>query len=195
MIPHSSSLSLYSERVLSLLCSCTTSSTCQLNGANHNFLRVNQLKTLVVQLANLDSLTKTKRSNVNNQLLGNLIVCSTNFQLTHLQLELTTGTYTFCQTFEGNGHFHNDGLLCCNLIEIDVKDTVCNRVELNVLQHSLASLAIDNEVYRVDVGRIHEVTNFVISHCEVSSNGQIVLATFNTIQYSRDAVSLADFAS
>ena len=182
-------------RVLSLLCSCTTSGTSQLNGANHNFLRVNQLKTFVVQLANLDSLTKTKGSNVNNQLLGNLIVCSTNFQLTHLQLELTTGTYTFCQTFEGNGYFHNDGLLICNLIEVDVEDAVSYRVKLDVLQHCLASLAIDNEVYRVDVGRINEVTNFVVSYSKVSSNGQVVFATFNTIQYSGDAVSLADFAS
>lgn len=182
-------------RVLSLLSSCTTSGTSQLNGANHNLLRVNQLKAFVVQLAHLDSLAKAERSNVNNQLLGNLVVSGANLQLASLQLQLTTGTHTFCQTFEGNGHFHNDGLLCCNLIEIDVEDTVCNRVELNVLQHSLASLTIDNEIYRVDVGRIDEVTNFVVSHCEVSSNGQIVLATFNTIQYSGDAVSLADFAS
>ena len=157
---------LYSKR-LALSGSSTTSGTSQLHGANHSFLSVQQFQTFEVQFANLDSLTQTQMRNIYDQSFRDNVEESLHFQFADLQSQLTTGFHTFCQTFELNGHLHDDGLALVNLIEIHVQDVVLYGVELDVLHDGVYLLAIDIQVNYIDVGSVNQIAQTISRYGEV----------------------------
>ena len=170
---------------LTLSSLCTTSGTSQLHGANHSFLSVEELQVLEVQFANLDGLTETQVRNVNNQSLRDEVIESFHFKLTDLQSQLTTGFYTFSQTFQLYGYLHNDGLSLVDFVEVNVQNVVFYGVELDILHDGVYLLAIDDEVNHVDVGGVNKVAQTLSGYSEMYN-------LFATIEYARYAVVLTN---
>ena len=111
----------------------TTSGTSELYGADNGVLRVDEFETIVVQSTNLERLTELDVVDVNNNLFRDGRVNSLNLELLHAQCELTTCLNTFSVTFKSNRNFHNYRLGFVHFEEVDVKDFVGYRVELDVL--------------------------------------------------------------
>lgn len=145
----------------------TTCSTRELNGADDSVLSVDDFETFEAEGTDLDGLTKTKLRNVDEELLGDLRVRSAYLELTHFEAELTPCLHTFCVTSEDDGNFHNDRLRSFYLEEVEVKDSVSDGVELEVLEDSLDLTAFDVEVDSEDVWRVDEVTYAILAYGEV----------------------------
>lgn len=145
----------------------TTCSTGELNGADDSVLSVDDFETFEAEGTDLDGLTKTKLRNVDEELLGDLRVRSAYLELTHFEAELTPCLHTFCVTSEDDGNFHNDRLRSFYLEEVEVKDSVSDGVELEVLEDSLDLTAFDVEVDSEDVWRVDEVTYAILAYGEV----------------------------
>ena len=115
----------------SLLCG-----TCHLDRANDNLLRSSNLKTLEAEFANLDALANLQSSNVYIEMLRDLLIRSCNVNLADREVHASTVAYTLCQTNELDRNTDSERLLVVNLIEVYVKQSVCYRVELNLLEDS-----------------------------------------------------------
>ena len=124
--------------------------------------------------------------NVNSQFFRNYIVQSFHFDLTHLQCKLTTGFHTFCKTFQLYRNFHNDRFSFVNLIEVNMKNVVFYRVELNIFQDSVYFFAIDIQIYYVNVRSINQVTKTFVSHCKVNN-------FTSSVKYTRHTTVLTNF--
>lgn len=89
--------------------------------------------------------------------------------------ELTTSLYTFCEAVEADGHFHDDGLLVGDLVEVDVQDVVLDGMELSFLEDGHALVTVDVEVNGVDFGGVDELAEFSLADAESIGLGQTVL--------------------
>ena len=165
---HRGALSLrLSCSLLVALSHSTTCSTGELNGADDSVLSVDDFETFEAEGTDLDGLTKTKLRNVDEELLGDLRVRSAYLELTHFEAELTPCLHTFCVTSQDNGYFHYDRLVSFYLKEVQVQDSIGDRVELKILQDSLDLTTFDVEVNSEDVWRIDEVTYAFLAYGEV----------------------------
>lgn len=97
-------------------------------------LRSSELKTLEAQLTNLDALAQAKAGNVDVEVLRNVLVRSCNVDLTDGEVHAATITDTLCQTVELNRNANGDRLLVVDLEEVDMQQSVCYRVELQLLE-------------------------------------------------------------
>ena len=98
------------------------SGTCHLDRAYDDILASSNLEALEAQLANLDALANLERSNVDVEVLRNLLVRSSNFDLTDREVHAATVAYTLCKTCELNRNTDSDRLLVVNLEEVYVKN-------------------------------------------------------------------------
>lgn len=153
--------------LLTALSHSTTSSTSELDGADDSVLSVDDFETFEGEGTHLDRLTKTKLGDVDEELLGDLGVRSTNLQLAHFEAELTPCLNPFGVTREDYRYFHDDRLRSFYLEEVEVKDSVSHRVELKILQYSLDLTTFDVEVDHEDVWRVDEVTHAILAYGEV----------------------------
>ena len=131
-----------------------------------------------MEWTNLDWLTNLKSCNVNVELLRNLTVRSSNLELTDREAHTTTGTYTSCVTNEVYRDTNSDWLLRSYLEEINVKESVCNWVELELLEDSNVLLALDVEVDNVDVWSVNCLTELCEWYSESLSYWKTVLVSF-----------------
>ena len=155
--------------------SCSThSGTRHLNSDNHHFLRRNEFETFEGKFATLDGLTEAEVSYVDRELLRNCVDRGAHFETAYHRHELTTGTYTFCETNGSDGHSHNDGLLRRYFVEVNVEDVVLYGVKLDFLEDSEVLFAVNVEVYSVDIGRVDELVDLLFVYNEVKSFGSAV---------------------
>lgn len=156
-----------SRGLLTALSHSTTCSTGELDGANDSVLSVDDFEAIEAEGTDLDGLTKTKLRNVDEELFGDFRVRSTHLELAHFEAELTPSLYTFSVTSQDNGYFHYDRLVSFYLKEVQVQDSIGDRVELKILQDSLDLTTFDVEVNSEDVWRIDEVTYAFLAYGEV----------------------------
>ena len=83
--------------------------------------------------------------------------------------------------FELNRNLDGDRLVVEYFEKVDVKDVVLYRVELDVLEDSVALLAVDSELYSEDVGGVHELAYILSLYNEVSSDDALAVADFNDL--------------
>ena len=115
------------------------------------------IEAFEAEFADLDGLTEFEVGDVDIQTLGDGGVNSLHLEFADAGSELTTGLDTFCEAIELDGHFHHNGLLVGDLIEVNVEHVVLHGVELSLLEDGEALLAINVELNSVDVGRIEEL--------------------------------------
>ena len=159
----------------------TAGSTCELNGTNHSVLGVDQFETVKVEVADLESLAETEVVDVDDDALGNLCVDSLDFDLLHREGQLTTGFHTLGVAFEFHGNLDGDRLLVIDLEQVDVEDGVLHGVELDVLEHGIALLAVDVKLDSEDVGCIDEFADSLVGHSQVGSDETLATADFNDL--------------
>ena len=88
-------------------------------------------------------------------------------------------------TFESNRNFHNNRLVFAHFEEVDVKNFVGYRVELDVLQNGLLGFAVYGEVDNEDFRSVDELTNiFLVDNYIGSDDGflgvsRLVFGDFN----------------
>jgi len=166
--------------------SSATSVTGHLDLANDNAGVGDEFKTFEAEFADLDGLTEFEVGNVDIQTLGDSCVNSLHLQFADAGSQLTTGLHTNSETVELDGHFHDDGLLVGDLVEIYVQDIVLDGVELSLLEDSEALLAVDVELNSIDVGGVDELAELAFGDAESESFGQTVLALLLTIEVAGD---------
>ena len=105
---------------------------------------------------------------VDEELLRDFGVRSTNLELTHFKAELTPCLHTLSVTGEDNRHFHHDRLVSFYLKEVEVKDSIRHRVELQILKDCLNLTAFEVEVDSEDVWRVDEITYAILAYGEVN---------------------------
>ena len=81
-------------------------------------------------------------------------------------------------TLEVNGNLNNDGLVLSNLEQVDVKNSVANGMELEVLQDSLAGLAIISQVNDTNVGAVDQLANVCKVHYQVSGDDTLTVTAY-----------------
>ena len=143
--------------------------TSHLDRAYDDILASSKLQTLEAELANLDALANLQGSNIDVEVLRNLLVRSSNVDLTDREVHATTITYTLCKTCELNWDTDCDRLLIVNLEEVYVKNSVSYRVELDILEDSCVRLAVDNEVDNIDVRSVDNLTELSHRNCKSHS--------------------------
>ena len=123
-----------------------------------------------MEVADLEGLAEAEVVDIDDYALGNFSIDSAYLDLLHGEVELTTGLDTLGVAFELDGHLDGDGLLVVNLEEVDVEDVVLYGVEVDVLEDSVALLAVDVELDSEDVGSIDELANVLGLNYEIGSD-------------------------
>jgi len=149
-------------------------STCHLNGANDNVFRRYYFQTFERYFASLDALTNSQGSNIDIQLLGNLFVRSLYHKLADRKAKTSTIANTLSQAHEVNRNTDSDALFFVDFVEVSMQQSVCYRVELQLLHDGGVLLAIDIEVNHIDMGRINHLAKFGHGHSERKCFGQSV---------------------
>lgn len=181
---------------LALLCSSssgTHSGTGHLHGANDYFLRSNDFETFERQVTHLDALAKTQLGYINFQLFRNFIVASLYGELTNHRHQLTTGTYTLCQTNRLNRDSYLNGLIFYYLIKVHVQDIVLYRVELSFLHNRLVLNTVNVHNYEVDVRSVNHLVDFLFIYNEMNSFGIAVGILLLSVKYARYIAILTNF--
>lgn len=169
------------DGLLTVLSHSTTSSTRELDGADDSVLGVDDFEAVEGERTYLDGLTKAELSDVDEELFGDLRVGSTYLELTHFEAELTPCLHPFSVAGEDDRYFHDDRLVFFDLKEVQVKDSICDGVELEVLKDSLDLTSFDGKVDGEDVWGVDEVTYAFLAYGEVDY-------FVATIEYSWDLI-------
>ena len=111
-----------------------------------------------MQVANLDALADSHGSNVDVEMLRNSLVFRCNVDLADREVHTATIAHTLCQTIELDRDAHSDRLLVVNLVEVNVKEGVCYRMELKLLENRCTLLAVDDELDNVDVWSVDDLS-------------------------------------
>lgn len=144
-----------------------TCGTSECYGANHGILGIDELKTVEVEIADLDGLSKTEVVDIDNHTLGNLGVDSLDLELLHRKVELTTGLYTLGVALELHGNLDGDGLAVGYFEKIHVKDVVLYGMELDLLENCHTLLTVDIKLYGEDVGGIDKLAHILALYNKV----------------------------
>ena len=99
-------------------------------------------------------------------MLRDLLIRSCNVNLADREVHASTVAYTLCQPNELDRNTDSERLLVVNLIEVYVKQSVCYRVELQLLHYSGMRLAINEQVDNIDVGSVDNLAELSHRNCE-----------------------------
>lgn len=146
-----------------------------------------------MEVADCERFAETEVIDVNDELLGDFAVDSFNFELTHGELELTTGFHTFCVTFDLDGNFHHDGLLGIYLEEIDVENCILDRLESEIFHHGLTGLAVEFEVDFEDVGSVDELAYVFSFNGDVGSDHAALCVEFHELLTGFECAVVGEF--
>ena len=124
-------------------------------------------------------------------MLGDLLVRSLDVDLADGEVHATTSANTSSETLKLHGHTHDDRLLVVDLVEVDVEQSVRDRVELQLLHDGRMALAVDDEVDDVDVRRIDELAELRHRGDKRHGDGTAVLALLLTIDVAGHQALLA----
>ena len=91
-------------------------------------------------------------------MLRNILVFCCNVDLSDRKVHTSTVTYTLCKTVELNRNTDSDRLLVVNLIEVNVEQSVCYWVELQLLQDCSVLLAVKNKLDNVDMRSVNNLS-------------------------------------
>ena len=78
-------------------------------------------------------------------------------------------------TLEVHGNLNNNGLVVGNFQQVDVQDSVAHGVILQVLQDSLAGLAVISQVDNIHVGAVDQLANVGLVHYQVSGDDALAV--------------------
>ena len=138
-----------------------------------------------MERANLDGLADFECSNVNVQLLRDVSERSGNLDLTDREAQTTTGTYTSSVTNEVYRDTYSDRLLWSDFVEVNVQNSVCYWVELNLLHDSDVLLALDVDVDDINVRSVDSLAQLCERNYERESL-RTVLALLLTVEVTWD---------
>ena len=164
------------------------SATGTLHTAYQRVRTCQELQTLEFQVTYLIGFTDSERSNVDNELLWNLLNRSLHFQVAHACEQHTTGSYTFCMTLKSYRDIHVDFLFRINLIEVNVKHIVLNRMELDFPHYCHAFVAVEVKVYLEYLRRINQLAHSLKRNLEICCDYITLCIFLCTIDDTRNDV-------
>jgi len=195
LLSRSSSVSSRSSSSVSVSSGCVVSRdsiTCHLHRAYDNVLAGSELETLEGELSDLDALAELQTCHVDVEVLRDLLIRSSDVNLTDREVHATTIANTLCQTVELNGDADSDRLLIVDLVEVDVQRSVGDGVELDLLQDSGMILTVDIDLNNVDVRSVDHFAELVERSSE-SERCRLTLSVFLlTIEVARDETFLTE---
>ncbi len=163
-----------------LLCSSgTTRRTSYANCANCLRCRRYELQALELKVTNEDGLTNLERSNINNELVWQVLQHTLNYELTSRQSQLTADLNTLGVTGQTYRDCNRYRLILLNTIEINVENLLANWVELNLTQNRLLYLTVELNLYDIRVRGVNKRLN----RLSVNRESDILACT---IQYARN---------
>lgn len=127
----------------------------------------------------MEGFAKAEVVDIDDETLGNLGVDSFNLEFFQGHSELTTGFNTFSVTFKFYGNRHNNGFVVGYFEQVEVKDIVFNRMELNLTENSHLFAAVIFKFDSEDVGSIDEFANSFVGYCKVSGDDTAAVFDFN----------------
>lgn len=155
-------------------------------GYNAHACGLQHSQTLVVEVAYVDGLTNTKGSDVDYELVQEVLLQARNGEFAAKNLEFTTGLNTLRVTNDSNGNLDRYGFACNYTEEVDVLAVVLYGVELSLAHNTFLDVTVDVELYDVRFGSVKEFFSLRSLNREVDS-----LATV-TVEYAGNKVLAAD---
>ena len=152
--------------------------------SNSSLVRIEELETFNVHVTNFYSVVEVQTGYFYVDVIGHVFRKAVYFQGGALANKCTTFCYAGSLANQTNRNAHFDLTIFGNTQEISVQDYFAHRVELNLLENSLALFAFNVHVYKFRVLRVHKVTEQ--DHWRMKVN-----LVITSVQYTRHVTLIA----